>query len=124
MIQKMIVPKYEDSSPIQNYSNMFNSFSKDFGFSRFYECFEIINNYLRFSEIPPSYFPFLLKTLGDTNCFWAHQNFNTNTTHKCWNSYARSFPCFIILHFRVIFQLSVYVRRYLWIYLALFEVFW
>ena len=68
--ENLIVQKYQDSTPIQNCSKIFNIFFKTIcdllGFTYVLRLSTIVQDLLRFHH---RIFRFLFKTLGDTNCF-------------------------------------------------------
>ena len=70
---KFIVPGYQDSAPIPNYSDICNTFRFMCWLARIHLCFKIIRNYSRCTKIPPSYFSFFFNDRKH-KLFWTKQN--------------------------------------------------
>ena len=72
----MIFQKYQDSTPIQNYSKIIQKCFENglnlLCFTCVLRLSAIIQDLLRFHH---RISPFLFKTLGHTNCSWTHRNF-------------------------------------------------
>ena len=61
--------------PSINYSKSIEVFQNYFKINRIYLCFKIIHNYSRFTQIPPSCFPFLFKTIEIEDSFEPANNY-------------------------------------------------
>ena len=90
LIFRTVLRIHHPPSIIQKVLKSFQNYVR---FNRLYLCSKILLNYSRFTEIPPSGFPFLFKTIeiGDWRLLWTHQKqfSKVGVPHfpsfwKCW----------------------------------------